>query len=174
MILTCSKPTDRARMLSQWIQVAMELRSFLGNLFGFTVVMEALLAPQVCIENFLRFILSRNTPLISKCHQFYLLNHCDTYLVPISNTLRILLRLSLLSLVLFFVYLVRDRLRCSWSIWLSTCIHVYHIVVNLIIKQFQTKSWKHQQLSTLPRIMIPRRRWDHGFYIQEILIHPPV
>lgn len=47
MILTCSKPTDRARMLSQWIQVAMELRSFLGNLFGFTVVMEALLAPQI-------------------------------------------------------------------------------------------------------------------------------
>ncbi|KAK3087173.1 hypothetical protein FSP39_002571 [Pinctada imbricata] len=46
-VLTCGKVTERAQMLSQWIQIASELRSSLGNLFGFANVMEGLTASQV-------------------------------------------------------------------------------------------------------------------------------
>jgi len=38
---------DRAAMLSAWIQVAMETRGALGNLFAFENIMEALMSEQV-------------------------------------------------------------------------------------------------------------------------------
>ncbi|XP_064616595.1 breast cancer anti-estrogen resistance protein 3 homolog isoform X2 [Liolophura sinensis] len=47
MILTCSGILERARMLSQWINIAMELRTSMGNLFGFTAVMEGLMADEI-------------------------------------------------------------------------------------------------------------------------------
>jgi hypothetical protein len=47
MILTCPKVIDRAAMLSQWIQIAMETKGTLGNLFGFENVMEGLMSDQV-------------------------------------------------------------------------------------------------------------------------------
>lgn len=45
--VTCIKYPERARMLNQWIQVAMELKTTLGNLFGFSAVMSGLRSPQV-------------------------------------------------------------------------------------------------------------------------------
>lgn len=45
--LTCGKVTERAKMLSQWIQIAVELRSTFGNLFGFASVMEGLTSDHV-------------------------------------------------------------------------------------------------------------------------------
>ncbi|XP_060564004.1 breast cancer anti-estrogen resistance protein 3 homolog isoform X3 [Ruditapes philippinarum] len=47
MILTCPKVIDRAAMLSQWIQIAMETKGTLGNLFGFENVMEGLMSDQI-------------------------------------------------------------------------------------------------------------------------------
>lgn len=47
MTLTCGTVTDRAKMLSQWIQIAVDLRSTYGNLFGFASVMEGLTSEQV-------------------------------------------------------------------------------------------------------------------------------
>ncbi|XP_060064252.1 breast cancer anti-estrogen resistance protein 3 homolog [Ylistrum balloti] len=46
-ILTCQKVTDRAKMLSQWIEVALQLRVTLGNLFAFSAVMEGLASIQI-------------------------------------------------------------------------------------------------------------------------------
>ena len=46
-ILICSSYQLRARMLDQWIRVAMEMRASLGNLYGFAYVMEGLQCPQV-------------------------------------------------------------------------------------------------------------------------------
>ena len=47
MILTCQKYPERSLMLHQWIQVAAELRSNLGDLYGFSAVMAGLQLPQV-------------------------------------------------------------------------------------------------------------------------------
>ncbi|XP_069121655.1 breast cancer anti-estrogen resistance protein 3 homolog isoform X3 [Argopecten irradians] len=46
-ILTCQKVTDRAKMLSQWIEIALQLRVTLGNLFAFSAVMEGLASIQI-------------------------------------------------------------------------------------------------------------------------------
>ncbi|XP_033727352.1 LOW QUALITY PROTEIN: breast cancer anti-estrogen resistance protein 3-like [Pecten maximus] len=46
-ILTCQKVTDRAKMLSQWIEIALQLRVTLGNLFAFSAVMEGLASVQI-------------------------------------------------------------------------------------------------------------------------------
>ncbi|XP_021361515.1 SH2 domain-containing protein 3C-like isoform X4 [Mizuhopecten yessoensis] len=46
-ILTCQKVTDRAKMLSQWIEIALQLRVTLGNLFAFSAVMEGLASTQI-------------------------------------------------------------------------------------------------------------------------------
>ncbi|XP_048245924.1 breast cancer anti-estrogen resistance protein 3 homolog isoform X2 [Haliotis rufescens] len=45
--LTCTTTIERARMTSQWIQIASELKTTMGNLFGFVSVMEALLSRQI-------------------------------------------------------------------------------------------------------------------------------
>ncbi|XP_041368185.1 SH2 domain-containing protein 3C-like [Gigantopelta aegis] len=46
-ILTCSSVIERAKMLSQWIETARELKQTMGNLFGFTNVMEGLLSDKI-------------------------------------------------------------------------------------------------------------------------------
>ncbi|XP_025112402.1 breast cancer anti-estrogen resistance protein 3-like isoform X4 [Pomacea canaliculata] len=46
-IMTCNSVSERAHMLSQWIQTAGELWSTKGNMFTFSSVMEALSSPQV-------------------------------------------------------------------------------------------------------------------------------
>ena len=51
MIFTCPKVIDRASMLSQWIQVAMETKQSLGNLFGFENIMDGLMSEQVSNVN---------------------------------------------------------------------------------------------------------------------------
>lgn len=47
-ILTCQTDLDRAELLSKWIQVAVETKTALGNLFGFSSIMLGLCMPQVC------------------------------------------------------------------------------------------------------------------------------
>ncbi len=47
--LTCSTTTERARMVSQWIQIANELKTNMGNLFGFVNIMDGLTSPQVSL-----------------------------------------------------------------------------------------------------------------------------
>lgn len=46
-ILTCPKVSDRSAMVSQWIQVAMETKTVMGNLFGFETIMEGLNSEQI-------------------------------------------------------------------------------------------------------------------------------
>ena len=49
-------------MLHQWIQIAIELRGKLGNLYGFSAVMAGLLTPQVSVnklEQCISFSLSK-------------------------------------------------------------------------------------------------------------------
>lgn len=46
-ILTCPSLEDRADMLNQWIQVAIESKTALGNVFGFVGLMCGLFQPQV-------------------------------------------------------------------------------------------------------------------------------
>ncbi|XP_046566583.1 LOW QUALITY PROTEIN: SH2 domain-containing protein 3C-like [Haliotis rubra] len=45
--LTCATTTERARMANQWIQIASELKTTMGNLFGFVSVMDALVSQQI-------------------------------------------------------------------------------------------------------------------------------
>mmetsp|Transcript_3904 Transcript_3904/g.7138 ORF Transcript_3904/g.7138 Transcript_3904/m.7138 type:complete len:221 (-) Transcript_3904:94-756(-) len=58
--LTCGKVTERAKMLSQWIQIAVELRSTFGNLFGFASVMEGLTSDHITRLRDTWLILRRN------------------------------------------------------------------------------------------------------------------
>ena len=46
-ILTCASETDRAETLNKWIEVAIETKTALGNLYGFCGVMMGLCMPQV-------------------------------------------------------------------------------------------------------------------------------
>jgi hypothetical protein len=46
-ILTCGTETDRAETLNKWIEVAIETKTALGNLYGFCGVMMGLCMPQV-------------------------------------------------------------------------------------------------------------------------------
>ncbi|KAM7353647.1 breast cancer anti-estrogen resistance protein 3 homolog isoform 2-T3 [Cochliomyia hominivorax] len=46
-ILTCQTDLDRAEILSKWIQVAVETKTALGNLFGFSTIMLGLCMPQI-------------------------------------------------------------------------------------------------------------------------------
>lgn len=46
-ILTCQTDLDRAEILSKWIQVAVDTKTALGNLFGFSAIMLGLCMPQV-------------------------------------------------------------------------------------------------------------------------------
>lgn len=46
-ILTCQDDLERAETLNKWIQVAVETKTALGNLFGFCAIMLGLSMPQV-------------------------------------------------------------------------------------------------------------------------------
>ncbi|XP_077987222.1 breast cancer anti-estrogen resistance protein 3 homolog [Glandiceps talaboti] len=46
-IMTCLDTSERVRMLTKWIQTAEMLKSTIGNLFGFTAVMEGLCCSQI-------------------------------------------------------------------------------------------------------------------------------
>ncbi|XP_062593901.1 breast cancer anti-estrogen resistance protein 3 homolog isoform X2 [Saccostrea cucullata] len=58
--LTCSTVTERAKILSQWIQIAVDLRSTFGNLFGFASVMEGLTSEHISRLRDTWLILRRN------------------------------------------------------------------------------------------------------------------
>lgn len=58
--LTCGKVTERAKMLSQWIQIAVDLRTTFGNLFGFASVMEGLTSEHITRLRDTWLILRRN------------------------------------------------------------------------------------------------------------------
>lgn len=46
-ILTCSDDDERAETLNKWIQVAIDIKTALGNLFGFSCIMLGICMPQV-------------------------------------------------------------------------------------------------------------------------------
>lgn len=46
-ILTCPTETERAELLNKWIQVAVDTKTALGNLFGFCGIMLGLCMPQL-------------------------------------------------------------------------------------------------------------------------------
>lgn len=48
-ILTCSNDDERAETLNKWIQVAIDTKTALGNLFGFCSIMLGLCMPQVSV-----------------------------------------------------------------------------------------------------------------------------
>lgn len=48
-ILTCSNDDERAETLNKWIQVAIDTKTALGNLFGFCSIMLGLCMPQVSL-----------------------------------------------------------------------------------------------------------------------------
>ena len=46
-VLTCCTPAERAATISRWIQVAIDTKTALGNLFGFCSIMLGLCLPQI-------------------------------------------------------------------------------------------------------------------------------
>lgn len=46
-VLTCGTPAERAATISRWIQVAIDTKTALGNLFGFCSIMLGLCLPQI-------------------------------------------------------------------------------------------------------------------------------
>lgn len=46
-ILTCASDLERAAILHKWIQIAIDTKTALGNLFGFCGIMLGLCLPQV-------------------------------------------------------------------------------------------------------------------------------
>lgn len=50
-ILTCSTDAERAETLNKWIQVAVDTKTALGNLYGFCAIMLGLCMPQVSLFN---------------------------------------------------------------------------------------------------------------------------
>lgn len=46
-ILTCGDEDVRAQVLNKWIQIALETKTALGNLYGYTGIMQGLSLPQV-------------------------------------------------------------------------------------------------------------------------------
>lgn len=61
-ILTCQTDLDRAELLSKWIQIAVETKTALGNLFGFCAIMLGLCMQQVSWLS-LKWIWSSNVSL---------------------------------------------------------------------------------------------------------------
>lgn len=47
-ILTSSDISEQTEILNKWIEVAIETKTALGNLFGFSNIMLGLSLPQVC------------------------------------------------------------------------------------------------------------------------------
>lgn len=46
-VLTCPTIEDRCAMLNMWIEVAIESKTALGNMFGYLNIMSGLTMPQV-------------------------------------------------------------------------------------------------------------------------------
>lgn len=46
-IMTCDTESERAELLNKWIEVAIDAKTALGNLFGFCAIMLGLCTPQV-------------------------------------------------------------------------------------------------------------------------------
>lgn len=46
-ILTCPTDEERAETLNKWIQIAVDVKTAAGNLFGFSAIMLGLSMPQV-------------------------------------------------------------------------------------------------------------------------------
>ncbi|XP_067131781.1 SH2 domain-containing protein 3C [Centruroides vittatus] len=46
-ILTCSNEEERANLVHKWIQIAIETKTALGNLYGFTAIMQGLALQQI-------------------------------------------------------------------------------------------------------------------------------
>ena len=46
-ILTCQDDLERAEMLNKWILIAIDTKTALGNLFGFSAIMLGICMPQV-------------------------------------------------------------------------------------------------------------------------------
>lgn len=65
-ILTSNLETERAEILNKWIQIAVETKTALGNLYGFSSIIMALCMPQVSSLSFIK--------VNFRCSIFYLLN----------------------------------------------------------------------------------------------------
>lgn len=52
-VLTCSDDTDRAETVNKWIQIAIDTKTALGNLYGFSNIMLGLCMPQVSFYCFI-------------------------------------------------------------------------------------------------------------------------
>lgn len=48
-ILTCADESERTEILNKWIEIAIDTKTALGNLFGFCGIMLGLCLPQVII-----------------------------------------------------------------------------------------------------------------------------
>lgn len=48
-ILTCAEESERTELLNKWIEIAIDTKTALGNLFGFCGIMLGLCLPQVKI-----------------------------------------------------------------------------------------------------------------------------
>lgn len=46
-ILTCADESERTEILNKWIEIAIDTKTALGNLFGFCGIMLGLCLPQV-------------------------------------------------------------------------------------------------------------------------------
>ena len=62
-ILTCSSLEDRTSMLNYWIEIAIESKTALGNMYGFAGLMLGLCTPQVISIN--RLVSLHNINLFS-------------------------------------------------------------------------------------------------------------
>lgn len=51
-ILTCGDESERTDILNKWIEIAIDTKTALGNLFGFCAIMLGLCLPQVNIINY--------------------------------------------------------------------------------------------------------------------------
>lgn len=49
-ILTCGDEEVRSQVLNKWIQIAIETKTALGNLYGFTGIMQGLALSQVFLK----------------------------------------------------------------------------------------------------------------------------
>lgn len=61
-ILTCPTDEERAETLNKWIQIAIDAKTAVGNLFAFSTIMLGLCMPQVSLKflNTLIFIILKN------------------------------------------------------------------------------------------------------------------
>lgn len=59
-ILTCGTESERAELLNKWIEVAIDTKTALGNLFGFCNIMLGLCTPQVSYNVVIRSRIKQN------------------------------------------------------------------------------------------------------------------